>query len=141
MTALVSPRMLATDRSISPVTTISVMGSAIRAIGARSRSRKPQLRPLAKPSTPTLAARITRMTVVMMVVSHDASAGSVRRAACRPTAVSVATGFPLSEPGGDAHGQGAVEADRGEDQRADHRLLPEGIDPQHGQRAADRGEE
>src|SRR6266536_5234057 len=124
MTALVRPRMLATERSISPVTTMSVMGSAISAIGARSSSRKPQLRPLANPSTRTPAARITPITAAMTVVSQDASAGSGRRAAVCRAVVSVATGFPFTQACGDPHGQGAVEADGGEDERADDVLLP-----------------
>ena len=37
---LLSPTTLATDRSISPVMMISVIGSAISRIGAMSRNRK-----------------------------------------------------------------------------------------------------
>ena len=39
ITTLLRPSMLATDRSISPVMMISVIGSAISRIGAMSRSR------------------------------------------------------------------------------------------------------
>lgn len=40
ITAEVSPSVLATERSISPVTMMNVIGSAISAIGSRSSSRK-----------------------------------------------------------------------------------------------------
>jgi hypothetical protein len=123
MTALVSPSVLATDRSISPVTTMSVIGSAISAIGVRSSSRKPQLRPVANPSTRTPAPTITTTSAATRVASQDP----------RRFTVSVATCLPFPQAGGDPYGEGAVESDGGEDQRADDGLLPERVDPQDGQ--------
>ncbi len=53
ISALVRPSVLATDRSISPVMMMNVIGSATSAIGSRSSTRKVKLRLVPKLSTAT----------------------------------------------------------------------------------------
>src|SRR4051812_2542779 len=133
-TVQVRPRVLATDRSISPVMTISVSGRAMSTTGMASRVTNRQNRGLATPSTaiaPTTATRTRATTTTTSQVPM----------ARRTPAVRSGMGLPFSQAAPDARGQGPVESDGGEDERADGRVLPERIDAQHRQRGADRGQQ
>ena len=70
---LVRPRMLATDRSISPVTMMKVIGSATRMIGSRSRTMKVKFRLVPKLSTLNDAMNRTTTVSTMMALSQLAS--------------------------------------------------------------------
>src|SRR3954464_27573 len=148
ITALLRPTMLATDRSISPVTTISVSGRAISAMTTRSSSRNPRFRVLAKPSTLNEAITRKRTRKVVMTLPGGrvnprgaGAGGGVAFPATGAEAVSAATEVPPSETGGQAQGQRPVQDDRGEDQRADRGVPPEGVEAQLGECGADRGEQ
>jgi hypothetical protein len=143
MTALDSPTVLATDRSISPVTMTRVSGSAMSTMTTTSSSRNPVLRAEAKPSTESAATtRKSTSTPVMTASplpsrrSRDAVPG--RWAADCPAGVagvvSTATEVPPSQAAGQSQGQRPVEHDGGEDQRADGGLAPERVEPELRQR-------
>ena len=67
MAALVSPTMLATDRSISPVMMMSVIGRARTRMGARSRMRKPAFRDV--PNSSMLNDATTRNSTVTAITT------------------------------------------------------------------------
>ena len=77
ITVQVRPSMLATDRSISPVMTISVIGSAISAIGMISRTTKRQNRGLATPSMKAAPTTETSTTARMTTASHERQSAPV----------------------------------------------------------------
>src|SRR5262245_52987754 len=131
--------MLATDRSISPVMTTRVSGSAISATGIRSSSRKPQLRLVAKFGTNALAITIVMTRAATSTASHEPS--PVDRSRSSTFDELGATCPPSTQLLGDPHRDRTIETDRGEDQRANDRLLPEGVDLQSRQSAADGGQQ
>src|SRR3954451_22124576 len=140
---LVRPSVLATDRSISPVTMIMVIGSAIRMIGIRSRTMKVKLRLVPKLSTVSEAMSRTTSVRTMIAVSQFA-----KRFSGDLSDVLVGTArsisdmcVPLPQRAGDPHRDQAVGADGQDDQRADDGLLPELVDVEHRQGAADHREQ
>src|SRR4051812_4548193 len=150
MTALDSPTMLATERSISPVMTMSVSGRAMSAITTTSSSRKPTLRVEAKPSIVTDA--ITRNSTRKVVITLPEGRVKGRRAARAPAGaglpatgdegvVSTATEVPPSEARREPEGERPVEGDRADDQCADRGVPPERVDADRGGGDADRGEQ
>src|SRR5690348_16557371 len=116
---LVRPRMLATDRSISPVMMMKVIGSATRMIGIRSSTMKVKFRLVPKLSTISDATISTSTVSRMMMLSQLANFLDMR--------------VPLPQRAGDPHGDQPVGADGQDDQRADDGLLPELVDVQHRQ--------
>jgi hypothetical protein len=70
MIELVRPSVLATDRSISPVTMMKVIGSATSAIGIRSRTRKVKLRLVPKLVTVLDAISSTSTVAATMMVAQ-----------------------------------------------------------------------
>ena len=76
VSTLVSPTMLATERSISSVMMMSVMGSAISRIGAMSRSRKVTVSGLSKFGT---TASATAMTITSSAITAISRVRSIRR--------------------------------------------------------------
>src|SRR3954452_17074783 len=126
MSALVRPSVLATDRSISPVITMNVIGRATSAIGSRSSTRKVKLRLVPKLSTLADATISTSTASRMMMVSQLASLRLISN-----------MGISLPQTAGDAYGDDAVGADGQQDQRPVDRLLPELVDVQHREGAAD----
>src|SRR5262245_63569421 len=94
--------MLATERSISPVMTISVIGSATKAIGMISRATNRQNRGLATPSMAMAPTTATTTTARITITSHEPS---------RPRQLTLATGLPPLETVGDPDGQGPVQND------------------------------
>lgn len=143
ISVLHSPTMLATERSISPVITIRVIGSAMSASGIRSSSRNCALRPVAKFSTVRLATSTATTRAATMTASQETN--TPRRLARRPAPGSasavVGAAYRLScamraspsEPGRHPQGQEPVQPDGGEDECADHGLLPERVDAQDGE--------
>src|SRR5689334_11929207 len=134
MTALDRPRVLATLRSISPVTITSVIGRATSAIGNRSRTRKPKFWPVPKLST-LAAATISTSTVIATIATFQLAQLSWRP---RVSVSSADMGASLLQTGRDPDGDQPVRADREQDQAADDRLLPELVDLEDGERTADR---
>src|SRR5689334_8781415 len=127
ITAPDRPAVEATDRSISPATTRSVIGSAISAIGSVLPIRNERLRALPKPST-----------------RENDSSNRTRRSA--PTTVSQRTarvkesgmaGVPLLQ--GQAHAQrdDTVDRDGEQEQDAVDGEHPDGADAEGGQHAVD----
>src|SRR3954468_2625357 len=117
ITADVRPSVLATERSISPVTMMNVIGSATSAIGSRSSSRKVKLRLVPKFSTAPEA------TISTITVTSTTAASQLNS---RPNRFPVSDmGIPLLQCLGDPDGDQPVGPDRQQDQRADDRLLPE----------------
>src|SRR5689334_3757876 len=129
ITADVNPSVLATDRSISPVTMMNVIGSATRAIGSRSSSRKVKLRLVPKFSTAP-EATISTITVTSTTAASQLSSREYRFPRSD-------MGVPLLQCLGDPDRDQPVGADGQQDERADDRLLPELVDVEHGQGAAD----
>src|SRR3954451_6892382 len=135
ITALLRPTMLATDRSISPVTTISVSGRAISAMTTRSSSRNPRFRVLAKPSTlnEAITRNSTRKVLITLPLGSvnprgGRAGGGVAFPATGADEVSTATEVPPSEAGGQAQGERPVQGDGGEDQGAHRGVPPERVD-------------
>src|SRR5918997_3768706 len=150
MTALDSRTVLATDRSISPVTMTRVSGSAMSTMTTTSSSRKPVFRADAKPSTDSAATRTNSTSTNVMTASPLPSRRSrdAARGRCAPAwpagvagVVSTATEVPPSQAAGQPQGQRPVEHDGGQDQRADGGLPPERVQPQLRQRRADGGQQ
>src|SRR3954447_70707 len=119
--------MLATDRSISPVMMMKVIGRATRMIGIRSSTMKVKFRLVPKLSTVNDATISTAMVSRMMMLSQLASFLYMR--------------VPLPQRAGDPHGDQPVGADGQDDQRADDGLLPELVDVEHREGAADHREQ
>src|SRR4051812_32504095 len=127
MTALLRPTVLATDRSISPVTITRVSGRAISMITTTSSSRKPVFRVAANPSTLKAATsrKATRTSVITpspvprrrsREVTDGRWAGAWPAGVAGAGLVSSATEVPPSEATGQAHGERPVQDDGGEDQ-------------------------
>src|SRR5690625_2267646 len=141
----VKPTIEATDRSISPVTMMSVIGRASSRIGARSSTRKPKLRAVPKCSTPSEAAMRNAIVTPMIAASQP----NVRRV--RTTgAVGVVSAVRswvsadmvgLSRGCCRTDGDHPVQGDRADDQSADDGALPELIDAQRRQGVVDNGQQ
>src|SRR5262245_11138675 len=128
------PRTLATERSISPVMMTRVNGNAISAIGMASSVTNRQKRGLATPSMvnpPTTATSMTAMTTTRSQEPRTERSRIVRSV----------MGSPRPKAAADTYGERPVESDGREDQCADRRPLPERVDAEHRQGAADRGEQ
>src|SRR4051812_33473002 len=130
MIELDRPRVLATDRSISPVTMMKVIGRATSTMGIRSRIRKVKLRLGPKLVTDSEATTSTKTVSRTMMVSQE----EILR-------LSSDMGVLLPQRAGDPDRDQAVRADGQDDQGADDGLLPELVDVQHGQGAADHGQQ
>src|SRR5690606_2490200 len=141
MAELVNPTMLATDRSISPVAMIRVIGRASNKIGARSSTRKPALRDVPKCSTVAAAITMTASVARMIATSQVANRWSRNRPAPRPVRVSADMGILLPQRRFDPQADEAVQGDGAEDERSDDRPLPELVDAQHRQGIADDREQ
>src|SRR5689334_11350484 len=137
---LVRPRMLATDRSISPVMMMKVIGSATRMIGIRSSTMKVKLRLVPKLST-TNDATISTTTVSRMMTLSQLASFPRRFCIGFPPRLGSDMRVPLPQRAGDPHGDQPVGADGQDDQRADDGLLPELVDVEHRQGAADHREQ
>src|SRR3954449_2740972 len=148
MTALDSPTVLATERSISPVMITRVSGRAISMITTTSSSRNPALRVEANPST--VRPAITRNATSTRVMTPSPVPSRRSREAAGPSAnvrgagagaVSTATEVPPSQAAGQAQGERPVQDDRGQDERAHGGVAPEGADAELRQRGADGREQ
>src|SRR5699024_61836 len=152
--ALLRARVLATDRSISPVMTTRVMGRAIRAMAAMLRNRKLMLRPVANMSTNIVANNSVTTSAPSTGVSRADNSDPRRplrdtffgrrpwsAGAIRASVRSGATGTSSSKLAGGAQGQQAVQADGSEDEGSDHCLVPELVDLPDGQGRGDGGEQ
>ena len=67
---LLSPTMLPTERSISPVMMTQVIGRAINKIGVTSSSRKPSVMGVANFGSATEATMITATSRAMIAISR-----------------------------------------------------------------------
>src|SRR5688572_8672762 len=135
ITVQVSPSTLATDKSISPVMTMSVIGRAISAIGMASSVTKRQKRGLATPSMVNAPTMDTTTSAISMTASHEPRTPRTRAAR------SGMVRLPFSQAARDAGGKRPVQADRGEDQRTDRGVLPERVDTEHRQGGPDCGQQ
>src|ERR1700761_5676391 len=142
------PRIEATDRSISPLMMISVIGSVMIAISPLDRPRLKRLLPVRKSGEAASPITRIRMTTSARPVSQRSAGRS--RSARRGRWVS--TRLAMSDPvaalcvstakgAGEALGDGLVEGDGEQQQEAPDRLVPERGDAEHVQRGADRGQE
>src|SRR5712664_2200121 len=128
------PRMEATDRSISPLMMISVIGSVMIAISPLDRptlNRWFPVRKLDEADEPMTAIATTTM----------ASPDSQRSAGRSRSARLFMAGPPQPQGAGETLGDGLVECDREQQQRAPDRLVPERRYAQDVQRRADRGKQ
>src|SRR3954452_1509925 len=149
--ALDSASTEATDRSISAAMTTSASGSAISATSERS-------------SEPVVKESVVRNSeempwpAISMITIRPTSRASQRPARARSRllaeapsgaatgagAVAVSAGMagaPLAQGGVDPQADQPVEGDRGQQERADRGLLPEGLHAQDDQRGRDRPEQ
>src|SRR5262245_36152841 len=131
ITEQVRPSTLATDRSISPVMTTSVIGMAISAIGMASSDTNRQNRGLATPSMARAPTTDTTTSAISTIASHEPNTRRARSG----------MGAPSSKAAAQPERQRAVQADGGQDQRPDRGLLPERVDAERGQRRADGGQQ
>src|SRR5215471_7656233 len=142
--ALDMPRVDATDRSISPLMMMSVMGSAMIAIS-------PDVTPMLK--TFPLVQNCGEVTAPKMPMATTSTASPVsQRASGRSTADSGGTRraalwlgsdtrTPSSQGGRQPDRDGPVEDDRHQQQEAGDRLVPERRDAEYVQRGVDRVEQ
>src|SRR5581483_2455817 len=136
----------ATERSISPVITISVSGSAMMATSPTLRQMKKRFVECRKYGD-TSAPKTTVPTISRTSIASQRTAA---RSGCRPgdsVAGTSSCGWkprsdtrppPRAERRRHAHGDEAVEGDRGDQQAARERLAPERRDVHHHERAVDR---
>src|SRR5215469_13388948 len=129
--ALAMPRIEATDRSISPLMMISVIGSVMIAISPLDRPTLNRLFPVRNCGDTDEPTMMTITTTAARPVSQR-SAGRSRSMRLCMTAPSFAQGA------GEAHRNGLVERDRHDEQEAPDRLVPERGDAEHIQRRGDR---
>src|SRR5580693_4346309 len=122
--ALDMPRIEATDRSISPLMMISVIGSVMIAISPLDRPTLNRLFPVRNCGDTDEATMMTITTMAARPVSQR-SAGRSRSVRLRMT------GPPLAQGAGEAHRDRPVERDRHDEQEAPDRLVPERGDAEH----------
>src|SRR5580692_10794269 len=130
--ALDMPRIDATDRSISPLMMISVIGSVMIAISPLDRPRLNRLLPVRKSGEAADPMAKMRMTTTARPVSQRRA--DCNRAARRSPARLLMTGPPLAQRTGEALGDGLVERDGEQQQETPDRLVPERGDAEHVQR-------
>src|ERR1700722_18112498 len=138
------PRMEATDRSISPLMMISVIGSVMIAISPLDRPRLNMLLPVRKAGEAAEPMAKMRMTTTARPVSQrsaDWTWGGRGRGRRSRSVRLLMTGPPLAQRTGEALGDGLVEGDGDKQQEAPDRLVPERGDAEHVQRRADRGQQ
>src|SRR5579859_3848401 len=134
ISALDAPSTDATERSISAATIISVIGSAINAISVRSARMLLTFAPVRntgdnkRPSTSDRASTMTSNT------SHCNGVSRLRVSSAESGLAMIA--FP-HHAFGDGAGQQSIGGNRGDNQCALDRLLPEWRDVQHDERDAD----
>src|SRR5215472_15682017 len=121
--ALAMPRIDATDRSISPLITISVSGSVMIAISPLDRPTLNRLPPVRKCGEADEPAIRTAMTTSASPVSQRAAPRS------RSARLFMA-GPPAPQRAGEPYGDRLVEGDRQDEQQAPDRLVPERGDAQ-----------
>src|SRR6478735_4956391 len=132
ITAPDRPAVEATDRSISPETTSSVIGRAMSAIGSVLPIRKDRLRALPNPSTkPKESSRTTTSRAPTTVSQRTA----------RVREVSAMAGVPLLQGVGHAQRDDPVDGDGEDEQDAVDGQHPHGADAEGGQHAVDRGQQ
>src|SRR5215470_8209871 len=122
------PRIDATDRSISPLMMISVIGSVMMAISPLDRPRLNRLFPVRNCGEATDPMTTTAATTTARPVSQRAAARSSRAGRL------LMAGPPSPQRAGQPHGDGLVEGDGDDEQEAPDRLVPERGDAQHVQR-------
>src|SRR5215469_16221282 len=132
--ALAMPRIEATDRSISPLMMISVIGSVMIAISPLDGPTLNRLFPVRNCGDTDEPTMMTITTTAARPVSQR-SAGRSRSMRLCMTAPSFAQGA------GEAHRDGLVERDRHDEQEAPDRLVPERGDAEHVQCRGDRGQQ
>src|SRR5579885_1318383 len=128
-----SPSVDATERSISPVTTMSVSGSAMIATSPTLRQMKNRLVGWRKYGDTSAPKAIVPPSTTRRSASQRASGPRTRHLATRPP--------PCAQGRRDPDRDQAVERDRREEQRARERLAPEGREVDDDARAVDRVEE
>jgi hypothetical protein len=116
-----------------------VMTRASSRTGARSTMMCPALRAVPKCSTVWAAARRKSAVAAMMTASHETRRRRFVRGLFDSALFDI--GALLSQGAAGALGDEAVEADGGEDERADDGLLPERGDAEDRQRVVDDGEQ
>src|SRR6516225_5347170 len=124
--------MEATDRSISPLMMISVIGSVMIAISPLDRPRLNRLFPVRKSGE----AADPTMTMSRTTTASPVSQRTAPRS--RP-AMSLMAGPPAPQRAGEALGDCLVEGDGDDEQEAPDRLVPERRDAEHVERRADHG--
>src|SRR6266516_6889162 len=144
------PSIEATERSISPVTTSKVSGSAMIAISPTFRQMKNRLVDWRKYGETTAPYAIVPPSRARSSVSQRATMLKLRHAVGRRLGTSSpglrssssATGSPSCAQGGrDAQRDQPVEGDRSDEQRARDGLAPEGRHVHDDERAVDRVQE
>src|ERR1700761_6067295 len=136
------PRIEATDRSISPLMMISVIGSVMIAISPLDRPRLKRLLPVRKSGEAAPPITRIRMTTTARPVSQRSAGRSRSARRGRWVAASLTMSATVAaQCAGEALGNGLVEGDGEQQQEAPDRLVPERGDAEHVQRGADRGQE
>src|SRR5579862_1705877 len=143
------PRMDATDRSISPLMMISVIGSVMIATSPLDRPRLNRLLPVRKADEEvdpmiTISATTTARPDSQRSAGRNRSARPLGRALMRRSLMAGPGAACLvgeAEGAGEALGNGLVEGDGDQQQEAPDRLVPERGDAQHVQRRADGGQQ
>src|SRR5689334_14396393 len=141
--ALDMPSIDATERSISPLMTISVMGSAMIATSPDVTSML-KMFPVVRNCVEVLAPKMTMAATspprpvsqrIARRVTEDSRAGS------GPSRSGADTGTPSSQGGRQPHRDAPVQRDGHQQQQAGDRLVPERRDAEHVQRRVDRVEQ
>src|ERR1700751_191833 len=127
------PRMEATDRSISPLMMISVIGSVMIATSPLDRPRLNRLLPVRKSGEAADPMMRMSTTTIASPVSH-------RTAPRAQSARLLMAGSPQAKRVGEALGDGLVEGDGDDEQEAPDRLVPERRDAEHVERGPDLGQ-
>src|ERR1700761_5131239 len=115
------PRMEATDRSISPLMMMSVIGSVMIAISPLDRPRLNRLLPVR--NSGEAAEPITRMRMTTTARPDSQRRAGRRRSLRLSMAGSPLAVVPLTEGAGQALGDGLVERDGDQQQEAPDRLV------------------
>src|SRR5216683_1853514 len=147
--ALDMPSVDATDRSISPLMTISVIGNVMIAISPLDRPRLKKLLPVR--NCGDAAAPITTMitTTTARPDSHRRARENCARerwarsprgvfsSGCTAFSSGCTAATPQSQGGGQPEVDGPVERDGQDEQETGDRLVPEGRDAEHVERRVD----
>src|SRR6266700_3149236 len=136
--ALDMPSVDATERSISPLMTISVMGSAMIAISPDVTSML-KMFPLVRNCAEVLAPKMTMAATSMARPVSQRIARCIAessRPGASPPRSGADTGTPSSQGGRQPHRDQPVQRDGHQQQEAGDRLIPERRDAEHVQRRA-----